>query len=178
MFTATVSDKMGRKMRLKALLTSQLKQGLSPHQLSLAFALGVTIGIMPLVWGTSLLCIFLAGAFRLNQAVVQCANYLVYPLQILLFIPYLAGGDYLFATALLPADNSALLESIRTQPELFFRNFPQANIQALAVWLISAPLVAALFYKSAMIVTGIYGNGQSSGSNQKKTKRSNTPISF
>lgn len=177
MFTATVSDKMSEKIRIKALLTSQLQQGLSPHQLSLAFALGVTIGTMPLIWGSSLLCIFLAGAFRLNQAVVQCANYLVYPLQILLFVPYLAGGDSLFATALLPADSSALLESIRTQPGLFFRNFPQANIQALAVWLISAPLAVALSYRLAMTITGTCGNGKIGGPNRKKTKSSNTPIS-
>ena len=139
-------------LRLRALIVDQLQQGLHPRELALAIALGGTVGVMPLIWGTSILCIFLAGCFRLNQAVVQLANFLAYPLQIILFIPLLVLGDKFFSTTLLPSNSSQLLDQMATAPGLFFRQFWQANLQALSVWLISTPLLLAVFFCLAYLI--------------------------
>lgn len=139
--------------RIRNTLKNQLNQGLSSHDLALAFALGSTIGIMPLVWGTSLICVGIASFLKLNQVVVQCANYLVYPLQILLFIPYLMGANQLFSTEELPPGTSHLMNMISENPQHFFQLFWQLNLKALVVWFISSPLWISGLYLPVFLCT-------------------------
>ncbi len=148
MSTVTESDSFLPKssFRPRSLLVAQLKRGLHPREFALAIALGATLGVMPLVWGTSFLCVFFASRLHLNQGVVQVTNYLVYPLQIALFVPFLILGDQFFATTLLPLNTSQLLVQISTEPSIFFTQFWQANVQALAIWLLSAPLFGGCLY--------------------------------
>ena len=144
----------GYLKRLGALLTTQLRQGLQPRQITLALAVGATIGVLPVIWGTSVICCLLAYGLRLNQAIVQLANYLVFPLQILLFIPYLQGGEKLFSTDLLPTNPESFLEQIQTSPWEFIQQFWQINLQAAAVWLITTPLLfLSLFFLSFVLVS-------------------------
>ena len=124
----------------------QLKQGISPRDLALAFALGSTLGMMPLIWGTSFLCIIIASWLRVNQVVMQLANYLMYPLQIILFIPYLILGEKLFATNFLPESHLQLLDQIKQTPYLFFSHFWQSNLQGVIAWLVISPLVFILIF--------------------------------
>ena len=126
---------------LRFLLSAQLRQGLHPRQLALALAVGVTIGVLPVIWGTSAICCLLAYGLRLNQAIVQLANYLVFPLQILLFIPYLQGGEKLFSTSLLPISTALCFEQIHTTPWAFLQQFGQVNLQAAVAWLMTTPLL-------------------------------------
>lgn len=135
-----------QRLSLKAQIQRELKRGLSAHQLALAFALGGTIGIMPVIWGTSLICVLIAWLLRLNQVVVQCANYLVYPLHIALFIPWLMGGDYIGGTNLINEDKAQLVTLLKTSPALFFTDFWQVNIQALLLWLLISPLPFLIYY--------------------------------
>ncbi len=83
------------RRRYQTIYRKLLRQGLSAHQLALAMALGATIGILPTLWGTSLLCFLLAGLLRLNHLTVQTVNYLVFPLQIILFVPFSLWGQSL-----------------------------------------------------------------------------------
>ncbi len=69
-----------------------LSQGLSAHQLALAVAVGLTIGVLPTIWGSSLLCVLISWRLGLNQLAVQTINYLVYPLQLALFVPFAIWG--------------------------------------------------------------------------------------
>ena len=71
-------------------LFSRLQQitgsGLSPRSLAKTVCIGAAIGLMPLVWGSSLLCILVGRWFRLNQLVLQAVNYLLYPVQLVLLV--------------------------------------------------------------------------------------------
>ncbi|WP_321372407.1 DUF2062 domain-containing protein [uncultured Desulfuromusa sp.] len=137
---------------MRELFYEQLQQGCCPRDLALAFALGATLGIMPLVWGTSLICIIIASCLRINQVVIQGANYLMYPLQIILFFPYLIWGERLFATHLLPANHTQLLEQIRSMPFVFLGQFWQSNVQGLVVWLILSPAIFALLFGGVVLL--------------------------
>lgn len=137
--------------RLKSTFKSQLTQGLSPHGLALSFALGSTLGIMPLAWGSSLICVGLAALLKLNQAVVQGANYLVYPLQIVLFMPYMMGANQLFSSDSVPPDTFLLLAMVTENPSQFFQMFWQANLQALVLWFISSPAWISGFYLPTLL---------------------------
>lgn len=148
MSTTIASDQSSRRglTRLAALLREQVRQGLAPRELAMALALGATVGLLPTLWGTSLLCFVLAGVLRLNQPLVQLANYLVYPLQILLFIPYLRAGDLLFGLHGLPQDLGASLAQVQDQPLQLVAQLGWANLRAAAVWGLSAPLLMLLCF--------------------------------
>ena len=73
-----------------------LKQGLTPEKLALTISLGVALGTIPVLGSTSITCAAVAAALGLNQAAIQGVNYVVYPLQITLLIPFLKLGAILF----------------------------------------------------------------------------------
>jgi uncharacterized protein (DUF2062 family) len=84
--------------------------------LSLSIALGAVIGILPVLGSTTLLCAAAAILLRLNLPVIQLSNYLVYPLQIALLIPFVRLGAFLFQVEAPPF-------SIETLGALFQQNF-------------------------------------------------------
>ena len=69
-------------------LISFLQQGLKPEMLSRTIASGLLIGTIPIPGTSTLLCTALSLGFRMNLALIQLVNYLVFPLQILLFVPF------------------------------------------------------------------------------------------
>ncbi|MBN2645806.1 MAG: DUF2062 domain-containing protein [Desulfuromonadaceae bacterium] len=129
---------MARHWRTRA--TEFLQQGSSPHQLALCLSLGLLLGIMPLLWGTSLLCFVLAAALRLNHAVIQAINYLLYPLQLALLWPFFCGGGLLFDDRPLSQE---LFQNLLHSPLSALIDLGQVNLHALALWLLVA-LVSAL----------------------------------
>ena len=124
-----------------------LKQGISPEKIALALAMGAVIGICPLIGATTAMCVVVALALRLNQPAIQIANYLVYPLQIALLIPFFQFGAWLFGMAPLPLSAHHLVF-------MFHENFWETVnslwhiiIHAIVAWgLISLPTIAGLYY--------------------------------
>jgi uncharacterized protein (DUF2062 family) len=66
-------------------LVSLLKQGVEPSRLSLALASGSVIGVFPVLGIATVACTGVAVLYRLNLPAIQLANYLVFPMQIILF---------------------------------------------------------------------------------------------
>src|SRR5262249_32812333 len=75
-----------------------LKQGITPEKLALTVARGVTIGAFPVLGSTTILCGIASWALKLNIPAMQLVNYLVYPLQLALLIPFLRIGSSLFGS--------------------------------------------------------------------------------
>ena len=69
-------------------LINFLRQGLTPEMLSRTIASGLLVGTIPIPGTSTLLCTALSMGFRMNLALIQLVNYLVFPLQILLFVPF------------------------------------------------------------------------------------------
>lgn len=80
------------KIKLKKKVTEPLirflRQGLTPEMLSRTVASGLLIGTIPIPGTSTLLCTALSLGFRMNLALIQLVNYFVFPLQILLFVPF------------------------------------------------------------------------------------------
>ena len=140
-----LKDKM---MALREQLHRLLLRGHSRRRLAWALALGVTLGLAPLVWGTTLLCLLLAVVLRLPIVAVQAANYAVYPLQIVLLFPFLMAGQYLLAPGQ-PEVLPRLRQTMVADPLLCARLFWQVNLRGLAVWLVVAPLLVWVAYRLA-----------------------------
>ena len=72
------------KAKILNLVKSMLKEGMSLRKISLCIAVGIVLGIFPVLGTTTLLCTVAALALRLNLPAVQIVNYMVYPLQLVL----------------------------------------------------------------------------------------------
>jgi uncharacterized protein (DUF2062 family) len=127
-------------------IRAQLTQGVSPSRLALALALGVVVGVMPLLGVTTVLCAVLALRLRLNQPAIQAANYAAYPLQLLLFIPAFQAGAWLFGRPPIPFGLAQLQSELRVDALGTIGRYFADNLRALAAWGLLAPLVGGLLY--------------------------------
>jgi uncharacterized protein (DUF2062 family) len=74
-----------------------LRQGISPRRLALTLALGFAIGCIPVIGIPTVLCAGLAISCGLNLPAIQAANYAAMPLQLLLILPFIRLGQWMFA---------------------------------------------------------------------------------
>ena len=114
----------------------------------------MVIGILPTVWGSTLVCALLATVLGLNQIAIQLANYLVYPLQILLFVPFLKLGRHLFGAGDLAFTFQDLALGFRHDFSATLTRLGGANLKAVGAWALLAPLLASLLY---LIFLGLLG---------------------
>jgi uncharacterized protein (DUF2062 family) len=137
-------DKMIRQ-KYRNLIKNIFVRGVSPKKLALTISLGIFIGTIPVLWGSTLICVVLAFLFRLNQLSIQAANFLVYPLQLVLIVPLYRIGASIF-----PWGPSV-------SPEIFSKGIKYdwmgnlvpmaaATLKALAAWLLIASPVVILLY--------------------------------
>ena len=123
-----------------------LKQGLTPEKLALTIALGIGLGIIPVLGSTSLACALAAFAFGLNQPAIQAVNYLVYPLQIALLIPFLKLGSTLFGASPVNWALSEITAMVRADALGTIRALWSVTWHAVVAWfLVAIPLVLILF---------------------------------
>ena len=127
-------------------LLALLRQGVTPEKLALSIALGVVVGVFPVLGTTTLLCAGVALVLRLNLPAIQMANYLMYPVQFALLLPFLqAGGRVMgMAEASLPA--AGVLAMLQSRPWALARVLGTATVGAILIWLVISPIVAAALY--------------------------------
>jgi uncharacterized protein (DUF2062 family) len=135
------------RRRLVAPIVAQLRQGLSPGRAALALALGFALGLFPVLGSTTLLCAITGAWLRLNQPLIQLVNYLVFPLQLALIIPFVRAGERLFGAAPVPlAEVPALVARFEADPGRFLLDYAAVGGYGIVAWAIAAPPLAALVY--------------------------------
>jgi uncharacterized protein (DUF2062 family) len=125
---------------LHAKIIGFLLKGVTPEKLAMAMALGATMGIIPMLGVTTFICAILAYYLKLNMPAIQLVNYFMYPIQIILYIPFLKTGasfvghpfHYTFQQI---ADmlSANIMETIS--------KFFVINMYALLLWAIIAPVL-------------------------------------
>jgi len=132
--------------RVVAPIVRQLKQGVTPEMVALTVALGLVIGVFPILGSTTLLCGIAAAALGLNQPIIQLVNYFAYPAQLLALIPFYRAGESLFNRPHLPLSMPMLIERFRADVGQFFSDFGMVAVGGIVVWCLVAPFVAAAVY--------------------------------
>lgn len=132
--------------RVVAPIVNQLKQGITPERIALTIALGLLLSVFPIIGATTLLCGLVAFALRLNQPIIQVINYLAYPLQLALLIPFYRAGEYVLCLKPVPLNISLLFERFRADAGQFFKDFGLIAVGGVVVWLVLAPFVASAIY--------------------------------
>jgi uncharacterized protein (DUF2062 family) len=125
-------------------LLGQLRQGVTPERLAWSLALGLALGIFPVLGATTLLCLLVAAALRLNQPAIQLVNYLAYPLQLLLLLPLLQAGQRLFGLQPLSITPAGLRAEAAAGLGALLSRYGGALLRAVLVWAIVAVPLALL----------------------------------
>jgi hypothetical protein len=131
----------------------QLTRGLSPRKAALAVALGAWLGVVPLLGATTLLCLLAGWLLRLNHAVLQMSNLLVYPLQLLLLIPFMDLGAHAFGGGAPGLDIGTLMARFKSAPWAVLREYGWIGVHGCLVWAVLG-LLAVPFL--SWILSGVF----------------------
>ena len=132
--------------RLVDPILALLKQGITPDKLALSLALGVVIGLVPILGVSTALCALAALAFRLNMPAIQLVNYLLSPVQLLLIIPFVRLGESLTGAPPFPITIAGGLELLAAGVLPAIRILWDAILHAALGWgLVAPPAILILF---------------------------------
>lgn len=134
--------------------------GVTPQKLALTLCLGAALGVMPLLWGTTLICIMLAHFFRLNQVALQSINYLLYPVQLALLLPFFKMGSWLFPWE--PPLPPHMLATLANNPWSSLNILGWMTLKSLAAWVITV-IPASLFAYGILMAAATRNNARISG---------------
>lgn len=133
--------------RIVAPIVGQLKQGITPEKIALTIALGIVLGVFPIMGATTALCAAFGFWLRLNQPVIQAVNYACYPLHLLLLLPFYRAGETLFRQPHVPiTDIAELLARFEAGPWQFMMDYGMVGVYGIVVWCLVAPIATALLY--------------------------------
>jgi uncharacterized protein (DUF2062 family) len=127
-------------------LLELLRQGVTPEKLALSIALGAVLGVLPAIGCNTALCALIALILRLNLPAIQIVNYFLYPLQIVLLVPFFRLGEKMFRAGHLPVSVAQIHEMAHRNLWGSIRLLWTATWHATVAWFLFAPVTAALIY--------------------------------
>lgn len=126
-------------------LMAQIKQGSSPRELASSLAWGGALALFPLIGTTTLLCALAGHLLKLNHVALQLMNYILFPLHLVLIIPFLKIGDWVFARSEVAYTMTALADAFEASPRTFVVEYGASIMRGCAVWALIMPLPAFVF---------------------------------
>ncbi len=123
-----------------------LKKGTSPRELAIAVAVTFVLGLFPVLGSTTILCTAFALMFRLNLPLVHLINYSVYPLQLVMLIPFMKLGEIIFQFENLSYGFEEVVELISNDVFNAISVLWNVTLQGIGAWLIIAPVVSYTLY--------------------------------
>jgi uncharacterized protein (DUF2062 family) len=129
-----------------SLIVGQLTQGVTPQKIALSIALGLSLGIIPILGITTMLCAIAGVRLKLNQPIIQLVNWLVYPLQLAFLLVFVRVGEWITHAPYLSFSISDLVEKFHESPAKFFQEFGMTGLHGLVAWLFIAPILTAMTY--------------------------------
>jgi len=115
--------------------------------------LGVVFGTCPILGITTPLCLLVAFIFRLNHIVIQTVNYLVYPLQLAMVIPFIAFGERIYSQSATSLSILTITEQFKINYKLAFEKYFMLGVMGSSAWLITSPIIfLTVYYISKLIL--------------------------
>lgn len=134
------------ELRVRRPLVALLRAGATPEKLALGMALGLTLGIFPVLGVTTLLCALAALALRLNPVAIQLVNYLVYPVHLGLLLPFVRLGERLVGVEPIPLSLRVRRASLAEDTWGTVRRLWRTELHAITAWGVVAPFLAVAAY--------------------------------
>jgi uncharacterized protein (DUF2062 family) len=120
--------------------------GITPEKLALTVAFGLTIGIMPLFGLATLLCTLLGLRFKLNIPALLLICYLAAPLHLLLYLPFIRTGIFIFGADEFRLTFDQMLLMFQEDWYKAVKKLWLANLLGVAAWIILSAPVTGLVY--------------------------------
>lgn len=127
-----------------------LRMGASPRKLAWSIAVGLLIGINPILGTTTVFCLAAAFVLRLNLVASQLANHVVYPLELLFVIPFIHVASRLFHLDPIPFSARELFHTAREHPVELIRQLWLWEWHAFLLWVVVATVAVPLI---ALVLT-------------------------
>jgi uncharacterized protein (DUF2062 family) len=134
------------RRRIARPIVELLRQGATPEKMALSLALGMALGVFPVLGTTTAICALVAFVWRLNLPAIQIANYFVYLLQIVLLIPFFRMGEKLFGAPRLPLSVAQIYTMVHASFWGATRFLWTTIWHAAVVWCLIAPWFVGLAY--------------------------------
>jgi len=134
------------RRRIARPILELLGQGITPEKMALSVALGVALGVFPVLGTTTALCALAALILRLNLPAIQIVNYFVYPLQIALLIPFFRMGEKLFSAPHLPLSITQIVAMAQASFWGATRFLWTTIWHSIVAWCLVAPVFVAVEY--------------------------------
>lgn len=120
---------------------------MTPHKLAVTVSLGSVVGVLPFFGITTVLGTALAARFRLNIAATVLVSYLVQPLQLLFFLPFIKAGIYMFGLDELRLSLEEMVAMFRADWLDALAKLWVANLAGVSVWaLLALPAGLVLYF--------------------------------
>jgi uncharacterized protein (DUF2062 family) len=132
--------------RIAAPVLEQLTQGLSPDTIALTVGVGLAIAVIPIVGVTTILSFLAAWALRLNQPIIQAINWSSYALQLLLILPFIRLGEWIFRAPRLSLSLEELVAMGKADPLGTIPLLGATAAHAVVAWIAVVPLIVAAAY--------------------------------
>ncbi len=133
--------------RIIAPLIALLKQGITPQKMALSLAFGLVLGIFPVLGSTTILCALAALIFKLNLPAIQIVNYLIYPMQLLLLMPFIRLGEKIFRAQPIPFSVGDMVAMFRHNMTGTIAMLWTTTLHAIVAWLLVGPLLIYGLYR-------------------------------
>lgn len=128
-------------------IVAQLTQGVAPDKIASTLAIGTACSLFPFLGFTTLLNLGVGIWLRLNQPILQTLNQLLGPVQLLIIVPCIRLGEWIWRAQ---DSRITLTELLRVFRDAnlgeFLHQFGWAGIHAFTAWLLSTPLLVATVY--------------------------------
>ncbi|HMD74597.1 MAG TPA: DUF2062 domain-containing protein [Steroidobacteraceae bacterium] len=134
------------RRRVFAPLLALLTHGVSPRRLAICVAIGVVVGNIPILGVSTVMCALIALTCRLNLPAMQLVQALMAPTQLLLIIPFVRLGEWLFAAPRQPLSVEASLAVFRNGLGPAVILLWDSIIHASVAWALVSPLAVFAIY--------------------------------
>lgn len=138
--------------RLTKWLGEFVKRGTSAKELAITITTGILLGIIPFFGVNTLLCSFIAIRWKLNLPLIIAVNYFIFPLQIILFIPFLKITTWIFHVSYLLPSYNEILGKLKKDWVTVITDFGYLNLLAVLVWLGLSIITGWFLYKGVYYI--------------------------
>lgn len=134
--------------RVRDPILALFTQGISPDKVAATLAVGTACSLFPFLGLTSLFNLVVGLWLRMNQPILQILNQVLGPLHLVMILPFVRLGEWLWRAH---DERFTITEMLRVFREAsfgeFLHRFGWAGIHAFTAWALTAPLlITGLYY--------------------------------
>ncbi|HWS60838.1 MAG TPA: DUF2062 domain-containing protein [Flavobacterium sp.] len=139
--------------KVKDKSTALLKQGLTPKELSQSLIVSGLLSTIPILGVSTFMITTVSLKQKLNLPIMISFSYLLWPVQILLIIPFIRVGEFIFSV---PQNHHTIERIINSFQTSFFQTLSLLTFEllcGLGGWLLTAvPLAAGIYWISLLFL--------------------------